>query len=452
MVSGIKRLPRVGLRIMKSAAAVFLCYIVALLRGDSGIVFYSQLAALWCMQDYVKESKQKAYQRTIGTVIGALYGLVVLVVFAAADTLPPMEGLFSSMKGLLYSMELLRCAVISAMIVVVLYTTVLLNKKQASYFSCVVFLSIVVNHMSDANPYLFVWNRFLDTMIGIVIGVAVNSLRLPRERRKNILFLSGLDDTLLNEKANLSGYSRVELNRMIDDGALFTISTMRTPASLMEPLKDIRLKLPVIVMDGAALYDINEKMYVRSYVISHRHAEEIIQFLREQGMHWFTNVIIDDMLVIYYQETEDEMYNQLIAKLRRSPYRNYVKRELPEGEEVVYFMLLDKKERMDALYRAMDQAGFLKGLKVLKYDSTDYPGYAYIKIYNHNAVKQNMIDYLQQNLHADKVITFGSIEGKYTYTIAPGDSNQVVKTMKKEFEPVISIEILFRMEYNKGSS
>jgi len=53
-----------------------------MLRGGKGIVFYSQLAALWCMQDYVKESKQKAYQRTIGTVIGALYGLVVLVIFA----------------------------------------------------------------------------------------------------------------------------------------------------------------------------------------------------------------------------------------------------------------------------------------------------------------------------------------------------------------------------------
>lgn len=32
-----------------------------------------------------------------------------------------------------------------------------------------VFLSIVVNHISDSNPYLFVWNRFLDIMIGDVV-------------------------------------------------------------------------------------------------------------------------------------------------------------------------------------------------------------------------------------------------------------------------------------------
>lgn len=57
------------------------------------------------------------------------------------------------------------------MIVVVLYTTVVMKKKQASYFSCVLFLSIVVNYITDVNPYLFVWDRFLDTLIGILIGV-----------------------------------------------------------------------------------------------------------------------------------------------------------------------------------------------------------------------------------------------------------------------------------------
>ena len=55
--------------------------------------------------------------------------------------------------------QILDSAIISLMIIVVLYTTVLIKKKQASYFSCVVFLSIVVNHVADANPYLFVWNH-----------------------------------------------------------------------------------------------------------------------------------------------------------------------------------------------------------------------------------------------------------------------------------------------------
>ena len=60
-----------------------------------------------------------------------------------------------------------HAAFVSGMIVVVLYTTVVMQKKQASYFSCVVFLSIVVNHIGDLNPYLFVWNRFLDYSVSV---------------------------------------------------------------------------------------------------------------------------------------------------------------------------------------------------------------------------------------------------------------------------------------------
>lgn len=69
--------------------------------------------------------------------------------------------------------------------VAVFYTTVAINKKQASYFSCVVFLSIVVNHIDDLHPYLFVLNRFLDTAIGIIIGVFVNISINPKIMDRN---------------------------------------------------------------------------------------------------------------------------------------------------------------------------------------------------------------------------------------------------------------------------
>lgn len=419
-------LPPIGMRILKSAVGVFLCFLINIFRNGEGIVFYSQLAVLWCMQDYVSETKAKAKQRTIGTVCGAVYGLIVLVLFQKVSV-------FFSKSPL--EKELFSAVVVSLFIIVIIYTTVILNKRQAAYFSCVVFLSIVVNHVADVNPYLFVWNRFLDTMIGILLGVFVNCFSLPREHHRDILFLSGLDDTLLSQNDNLSGYSRVELNRMIDSGALFTISTMRTPASLMEPLRDIHLNLPVIVMDGAALYDIREKKYIREYVISHEYSRKLIAFFQQHDMPYFANVIMDDLLVIYYQESSSPIYNQLITELRRSPYRNYVKRDLPTGESVVYFMLLDETARIHTLYEDLKHADFYEKLKILCYDSQDYPGYSYIKIYNRNAQKKNMLDYLMTKVNASRVVSFGTIEGQYTHLIEPGDSNRVVKIMKKEFEP-----------------
>lgn len=42
--------------------------------------FYSALAVLWCMRQYSKDTKDMALQRMIGTFIGAVYGLIVLLV------------------------------------------------------------------------------------------------------------------------------------------------------------------------------------------------------------------------------------------------------------------------------------------------------------------------------------------------------------------------------------
>ena len=73
------RLPPVGSRIIKSAVGVLLCWCVYLLRGRNGIPFYSMLAALWCIQPYVAKTRSMALQRTIGTFIGAAFGLITIV-------------------------------------------------------------------------------------------------------------------------------------------------------------------------------------------------------------------------------------------------------------------------------------------------------------------------------------------------------------------------------------
>ena len=130
------------------------------------------------------------------------------------------------------------------------------------------------------------------------------------------------------------------------------------------------------------------------------------------------------------------MHTNLIRELRRSPYRNYVDRPYPEDENVVYFMLLHPTPVIEAFYEKLAAAGITKELKVLKYESDDYPGYSYIKIYNRNATKENMIQYLQKMTGLSQIITFGTIPGRYDILVSPGDTNRVVHMLKKLYEPV----------------
>lgn len=419
-----KYVPPIGMRLIKTGIAVFLCFCVNMLRGDADVVFYSHIAAIYCMQDSVAETKRNAVNRAVATTVGALYGLVTLL-------------LFPSLAIETMSERLIHGFVISAMVIFVVYTTVVIKQRDTAYFANVVYLSIVINNITN-NPYIFAWNRFLDTMIGIVIALLVNSARLPRERNINILFVAELDTALLDQEKKLSGYSRVELNRMIAKGAKFTVATAHTSGGTTELLKDVKLNCPVIVMDGAALYDIQEKMYVHSYAISHSKAKEVTEFLRENGMNWFSYVIIGDMLVIYYQQTENAVYNQMVKEQRISHHHNYVLRNLPEGEDVVCLRIVDRTERVEALYREMKKRD-LQQLKILKNDAENNPGYTFLEIYSHNATKENMISYLSQMLEVDEVVTFGGAEGNHSHTIAPGDANRMVRMIRKRFEPLKGI-------------
>lgn len=415
-------MPGIGARMVKSAVAVFLCCLFYMIVRRDGIVFYSQLSALWCMQPLKDSMWGKAIQRTIGTAIGAAAGLIVILF----DKMLIRPGLVGDIS---YSI------LIAAAIIMVLYITVVLKKRDTSYFSCVVFLSIVVNHIGDANPYIFVWNRVLDTMIGIVLGMLVNNFRLPRKRRQDILFVSGMDDTLIDRGEHMTDYSKVELNRMISEGAKFTVSTMRTPASLREPLRGVHLNLPVIAMDGAVMYDLQENEYIRTYIISRDTTRKIREFLDSFDINYFMNMLIENILVIQYKKLRNDAEKDIYETLRVSPYRNYTREEVSGKAQCIYFMLIEDTETILKVYHALLAADFARHLRIITYPSNDYSGYSYIKIYNQNATRDNMIEYLKRDIGVTKSVTFGSIDGKYDILTGNEDPNKVVRTLKKMYEP-----------------
>lgn len=258
-------------------------------------------------------------------------------------------------------------------------------------------------------------------------------IHLPRRKNTDILYVSGIDDILITSKEKLSSYSKIELNCLIEQGAKFTVSTMRTPASIRESLGGVNLNIPVIAMDGAVLYDMNENKFLMSYQMSYTQADRIIKVLDQENVCYFTNVVIDDMLVIYYNGLQNSAEKELYKQMRKSPYRNYVNRKLPEQEKVVYIMLLQKQERAEKIYQKLLLVEEVKDYKILLYDSTNYPGYSYIKIYHKDATKEHMLKNLLALQNMEKAVVFGSVKGKCDVYVGDSDGNVMVKKMKKLF-------------------
>lgn len=412
------KLPPLGLRIIKSSVGVLCGFIIYFIRGCNGTPFYTALAVLWCMRPNIRDGYKMAKQRTIGTFIGGVYGFIILMI--------------SIYLNIPTNIHYIIC---SLMIIPIIYTTLLIKKKNASYFSCVVFLSIVINHITDENPYLFVFNRILDTEIGILLSLVINQLHIPRTKNNDILFVSGIDDVLVNSNHKMSDYSIRSINNMIQDGMLFTISSMRTAPIIMESIEGINIKLPIITMDGAALFDIYEKKYLKKFEMSHEKSVKVIQYIRNEGFHVFINSIFGDSWIINYGDFNNEIEKTIFETLRRNPYRNYYKHDLNHDQKTIYLMVIDKKNKINKLYEHILRDLDTSDLKILKYDSTDYPGYTYIKIYDIQATRDNMLLELKKMYNIEKTITFGSIENKYDVIVDGSNPNVVAKTLDKLYQP-----------------
>ena len=410
-------LPHLGMRAVKSAVAVVLCLVIYALRGFQGIPFYSALAALQCMQPYHASTKKMAIQRVTGTLIGSVYGLCLLLLQIRQSDHRPGP-------------YLLYCVAVSLGVVVALYTAVALHKKNAAYFSGLVFLSITVVHIGDQNPYLFVLNRLLDTLLGVAVGMAVNEFRLPLRHRRDQLLVTGLDDVMLPRTAAMSDLTRVRLNRMLDDGLPLSVMTMRTLASFLEATAGLRFRLPVILMGGAILYDPVHNAFLEKRELPARRARELIDILRDCGLCCFANVIVGNSVLIFYDDLPEGAPKQMVEKLKVSPYRNYLHRPLPPEEPVAYLMAMDKTPAIEAAHARLE-AEQTQDFRMLCYPSDDYPGYSYLKLYRTDATKLEMLRVLQQRCGFTTVRTFGSLAGVYDEYIPDAGGSTLVRRLRR---------------------
>ncbi len=384
-------LPRIGMRMVKTALAVASCFLIYILRGEEGVPVFSTIAAVICMQPYVENSMQTAFNRIIGTLLGAAFALLVLYFI----------------RFLPWEYRWIKYLIISIAIIPVMYVTVLLKKTGASALASIVLLSVCLSNGGQP-PLIDAVNRSVETIIGILVSLGINTVHLPRKRGKDCLFVTGFDGALYDEKNGISRYSLFELNQMLHDGLPFTIATERTPASLLADVRGLDLQLPVIAMDGAVLFDLQEKRYLACTGLEKELADALCKRLKEKGYHYFLNVVWQDVLLIYYRDFQNDLERQLYEAARRSPYRNYVYGDMPEEGIVVYILLVVKDEEADALEQELREMDIRKELFFLRDKSETPKAYCHLKIYHKNATKEYMLKKLMADLPQKKCVAFGS--------------------------------------------
>ena len=153
----------VGMRIIKTVIAVFICGPIGWLRDRDGLNFFSMIAAVICIQKSTEATIKNSFNRFAGTAIGGVFGVAVLFMETKLHTQQFMP---------------LYLLILALLLIPIILVTLAIHKPSVSSFTCIVFLGVTVYHVSDSNPYTYAVNRLLDTVIGVIVALIIN-LALP---------------------------------------------------------------------------------------------------------------------------------------------------------------------------------------------------------------------------------------------------------------------------------
>ena len=161
-----ERRRRVGMRIIKTVVAVFLCGVLAFLRNTSAL--YSMFAALFCVQNSAGKTVHSSIDRVLGTLIGGVVGVVTVYAMDALNIL---------------HIDLLRYLLMSLLLIPVIELCLVIKKPGCAGMACMVIMCLVVDP-GDRSAFDSI-ERVFETAVGVALACGIDVL-LPYEQAARI--------------------------------------------------------------------------------------------------------------------------------------------------------------------------------------------------------------------------------------------------------------------------
>lgn len=114
------------------------------------------------------------------------------------------------------------------------------------------------------------------------------------------IYVSDLDGTLLDAGSRLSAESAAIISDLTARGALITVATARTPATVEPLLAEAPTALPAIVMTGAALWDRHGRRYIDTKLIPADVSATVRDICLRHGVYPFVYTLDRDLMLVYH--------------------------------------------------------------------------------------------------------------------------------------------------------
>ena len=167
-------LPRIGMRVVKTAVAVMVSYALFLpfgltyrekLGGVLGQMgpLYACIACIICTQSTLGQTFQQGISRLIGVIVGGALGTATLLLG------PALENLW------------VKTLVLGAVCVAGVWICLLIKRPTACGMACILPCVILITGLTGATRYYYAAARIIETIAGLLIALGINAA-LPDHR------------------------------------------------------------------------------------------------------------------------------------------------------------------------------------------------------------------------------------------------------------------------------
>lgn len=221
------------------------------------------------------------------------------------------------------------------------------------------------------------------------------------------LYISDLDGTLLQPNVELSTRTIQILNELINQGMLFTVATARSIASVKHILKDVAVPVPIVLMNGVCIYDLQKNDYIKIETLSKESVKQLMTLIRNYQLKGFAYVIKNGVMSTYYEDLNTKALHDFYQERVDLYQKRFTQiddfTDLAE-EPLIYFSLMDVHENLAPIHQSLLQ---IPELNCVFYKDNYSPDLWYLEIYSKTASKYHAVRFLRSYLNLDHVVCFG---------------------------------------------
>ena len=415
---------KVGMRAIKTVIAVFISisiYVLLLLvdracgishedwHAPSNMYtpFFAGIAAVYTLHKDKKSSFNQAKIRSLGSIVGGYFGMILI--FIAEYIFIELLNLQNT-NFILY--KLIIFTIVSIGIIPLIMIIVKFKQKSAVFIACLTYLSVTISIRNGGMPvFQFATNRILSTLIGAFISLGINNFSLLRNKNKNLLFISSLDNNFINSKGEIDPFVKYELNTLYYNQMPLTFVTTRTLTSLEPIFKEVDVNFPMVVMNGASEYDFVTKEYKNVIVIKNDVRKYLDEQLKIDHLNAFVYTIYDNIMRSYHNKLINDGEIDYYNKRKVGTSFSFVRGNLPDDLNPSMYVIIDKLENILKFKESVEKSNYSSEIDLIVYKYpkiSDDIEYYYLKINSKIATKENRILKFREKYQFEKIIVCGS--------------------------------------------